>query len=407
MQKFRNSFTSKQGVDYTRTFTGRIINVNFTNWTVDVRSQFDRHFFLGIQIGSPYLHFNNGEGISVFPDVGAMCVVTVPGDSAPPFVSSFIMPHEAVNTSSAQAPLGTTSTGDAPDNATNLTYAGGRPTPNSGDIFIRTRDNNFIYLHRGGVLQIGATELAQRIYLPLRNMIMDVSQNYTHTNVGGTMLWGIQEGQSTQLPSQWIHTFRVFAADQYADIRVVAGKVQSPLAEPSGDAGETLNLQQLGIGNDDKKNPIIYEVTVSPKGFVAESGNTADANTSKQQVFRFFFDRAGGTFLRAQASLLVSAKKKMFLHSTDTMTLKGEKDIFVTANKGFTLDGGDFANFKGKVIRMNGGTMPVARQGDMCRIMLPTAMVSGTLSGAPFTGVMTIVTPLFGTIISGNNGVLA
>ncbi len=407
MNRFRNSFTAQQGLSRTDVVTGRIVNTNYTTWTVDVRAQYDRRFYFGIQVGSPYLHYNRGEGIFAFPEVGAMCAVTLPSDSAPPFVSSYLMPHEAIDTSSTQAPLGTSPTGDQPDTATSITYAGGRPTPKGGDIFLRTRDGNFVILHRGGVLQIGSTELAQRIYLPLRNHVMDVSQNYSHHNTGGTILWGIQEGQSSNLPSQWIHTFRVFGNDQFADIRIVAGKVHSPVPEPSGGAGETLNLQQLGIGTDDKNSPIIYEVTVAPKGFNTESGETSSGDVPKQTVFRFFFDRAGGTFLRAAGSLLVSSKKKMFLHGTDTMTVQGEKDVNVKAKKGLELDGGDFANIKGNVVRVNGGTQPVARQGDMTRTLLPTASVTGTLGGSPFTGVLTILTPLYGTIISGNNGFLA
>lgn len=407
MERFRNSFTQRQGTDAAKIVTGRIVNTNLVNWTVDVRSQFDRHWFFGIQVGSPYAHYNRGEGISVFPEVGAMCAVTIPSDSAPPFVSSFLMPHETIDAASADAPLGTNSLGDAPGNAFTATFAGGRPRAKPGDITLRTRDGNFVVLHRGGVLQIGSTELAQRMYLPLRNHVMDVSENFSHHNAGGTILWGIQEGQSSELPAQWIHTFRVFANDQQADIRIVAGKVHSPVPEPSGDAGETLNLQKLEIGTD-KNNPIIYEVTVAPKGFNPESGDVVNQDVRKQTVLRFFFDRRGGTFLRVAGSLLIACKKKMYLHGTDEMTVQGENNINVLAKKGIDIHGGTYTHIKGDVVRLAGGSLPVARQGDMCRIMLPTAIVNGTLNGQPLVGgVLTITSPLYGTIVGGNSRVLA
>jgi hypothetical protein len=270
---------------------------------------------------------------------------------------------------------------------------------------LRTRDNNFVVLHRGGVLQIGATELAQRIYLPLRNHVLDFSQNYSHHNAGGSELWGIQEGPSEDLPTQFIQTFRVFANDRYADIRIAAGKVHAPVQEPPGEIGETLNLQKLEIGTD-KNNPIIYEVVVSPKGFDPESGETS-GDIRKQTVLRYFFDRRGGTFLRCVGNVLLSFKKKLLIHGSDEMSFEGEKNINIVAKTGIDINGGTYSHLKGDIVRLGSGSMPVARQGDMCRLMMPVASITGTMAGSPFTGLLTIASPLYGTIISGNRKVLA
>jgi hypothetical protein len=45
----------------------------------------------------------------------------------------------------------------------------------------------------------------------------------------------------------------------------------------------------------------------------------------------------------------------------------------------------------------------------MTRMMLPTAMVNGTLNGQSARSAvsLTFITPLYGSIISGNSGVLA
>ncbi len=404
--RFRNSFTNKAGHDQTRVVSGRIVNINLVNWTVDVRAQFDRHFYYGIQVGSPYMHFNRGEGLSIFPEVGACCAVTIPSDSSPPFVSSFLMPHELVNGGTDDAPLGTESHGAPAKFATSASFSGGRGRAKPGDIQLRTRDNNFITLHRGGVLQIGATELAQRIFLPLRNYILDFSENYAHHNAGGSVLWGIQEGPSKDLPSEFIQTFRVFANDQFADIRVSAGKVHVPVPEPSGDEGEEPNLQKLGIGTD-KNHPIIYEVVVAPKGFNTQSGEVENKDTHKGVVIRYFFDRKGGAFLRAKSSLLISTKKEFMLHATEQITLEGEKNMFIKTETGIDMDGGDYAHVKGKVVRLGSGSQPVARQGDIVRMTIPIASFTGTISGAPATGTVTFMTPVYGNILTGNAQVLA
>src|SRR5438132_880078 len=90
--RFRTSFTSKEGFDSPLLVQCKIANVNLVNWTVDVISTFDRKQYYEVQVASPYLHYNSGEGIYTVPDVGAICILAVPSDSAPPFVLAFIMP---------------------------------------------------------------------------------------------------------------------------------------------------------------------------------------------------------------------------------------------------------------------------------------------------------------------------
>lgn len=53
-----------------------------------------------------------------------------------------------------------------------------------------------------------------------------------------------------------------------------------------------------------------------------------------------------------------------------------------------------------------GGTNPVARLGDQVQVFLPpTLPIAGTLSGAPFTGTITVTNPLSGSITQGSQAV--
>ena len=233
--RFRSSWTQVEGHEPAKIVQGRVMNVNLVKWTIDVAAQFDRKKYFNIQVSSPYLHHSNGEGIYVVPEIGCTAMVCIPSDSAPPFVLCFVMAHQAIDDSSTDAPSGTSSHGTPTPNATDSSFAGGRPVAKLGDIWLRTRDDNFVILHRGGVLQLGATELAQRIYIPLNNQVMDVSENYSHHNAGGAITWGLQDGPSlSQFPCQYQHTMRVFANDQYADIRVSMGNVYTPMGDPDG-----------------------------------------------------------------------------------------------------------------------------------------------------------------------------
>jgi len=397
MKRFpRTSMMHSAELDAAEVVQGRVWNVNLINWTVDIVAQFDQRRYFDVQVSSPYLHSNNGEGVYAMPEVGAACLVCVPSDSSPPFVLAYVMPPEVVNDASApDAPVGTTSHGQPQKYASAASFAGGRPPANLGDIWLRTRDQNFVILHRGGVLQLGATPLAQRIYIPLDNVIHDISGNYAHYNTGGTVSWGVQNGPGiTHAPTQYMQTVRVFADDKFADIRMTAGKVRSPVPEPDGAKGETDAITQFGLGTD--TSPIIYEVAVAKGGFVAENGDLSDPSIRNQTVMRFFFDRAGGTFLRAEGNVLIACHKKLRVKVTDDMTIDCQGNMTVTVGGDVTVTGNS-VNLKGSVVRMGPGQKPVSGVGDLVQVILP------------FTPQPASPTPLVvtGTIQTGTSQVLA
>lgn len=413
--RFRTSFTHKEGFEAAQIVQCKVVNTNLVNWTVDCISQFDRKRYFEIQVSAPYVHHNNGEGIYTVPEIGAVCMVCLPSDSSPPFVLSFIMPYTFVNSGTADAPMGTQSHGAPQQFATDAAFDGGRGLGKPGDIMMRTRDNNFVILHRGGVLQIGATELAQRIYIPLNNLITDISENYAHHNTSGSITWGLQDGPSQEnFPSQYMHTFRVFANDAAADIRVLAGNVRTPIGEPGEGAGDQTDLDKLEIGND-KDEPIIYEVAVAKKGFNAPSGDAADTSTSKNTVLRFFFDRKGGAFLRCKSSLLITTKKKLKIKVAEDMTIEA-KSLNLVFKSGADINGGAYTHVKGDIVRLGAGGQAVARQGDIVTVVLPPGIIpiAGIIggppgpaaAGAPVTGFI-MGGQVVGTITSGNPAVLA
>lgn len=411
----------KAGQDPARVVQCRVTDVNLVNWTVDVISQFDRYYYRDIQVGALYLHYNQGEGAYVTPDIGAVCMVTIPSDTSPPYVSSFLAPMESAGEpgsseetvvtsifgedekSSDDAPAGTRSRGgDVPYPQVDARFNAGRPPAKPGDIVLRGRDGNFAILHRGGVLQVGSTELAQRFYIPLANKILDISGNYEHMNTGGGVRWGIQEGPSpTNPPTNYVGTFRVFADDQFCDVRIVKGHVTSPVGEPDGDDGARDDLQTMGIGQD----IIVYEIDLAQGGFHAGSGDLVDPSVRNRTKFRYFFDRSGNVFLRAEGAALLHVKGPLKVKAQRLEAHLAE-DAYISAPKGLVLDGGTMAELRADVVRLQAGTSPVARVGDQVQLLAPTAQVTGTLNGSAFTGVITFTTPIPGVILSGNPNLL-
>ncbi len=380
--RFRTSFTHTEGNVPAFLMEGKVVNINMVNWTVDVASSFDKKRYFDVQVGSPYMHWDNGEGIYIMPEVGAKCIICLPSDSSPPFVAAFVMPFENVDAASDDAPKGTTSKANANGTSSGASFAGGRPRAKPGDIWLRTRDDNFIILHRGGTVQIGANELAQRIYIPLNNYIMDISDNYVHHNQCGSMYWGLQATPTKdKFPTEFMQTFRVFANDKYAEVRVKAGKVDDPV---TGTIDKDASLKQ-----------VVYEIVVAPQGFDPETGSTKDA---KALVMRFAFDKEGNALLGGTGELAVYYKKKITFRTDDSFNVQAGKEITMKASTGAIIDGGSHAHVKGGTVKLGPGATPVALQGSMVQVSIPYIPV-------PVPGSPPLV--LFGTIVTGQPTVLA
>lgn len=401
--EFRSSFTTPEGLGKTNIFMGRVVNVDLVNYTVDVFSQFDQIRLLNIPVGSPYSHPNRGDGFTAVPEVGSKCAVCWPGDSSPPFVLAFVMPHETLPLSGEEeeAPAGTESRGSTNQAPTTASFAGGRARGKPGDMFVRGRDGNFIVLHRGGVLQIGANELAQRVYIPLNNLIMDFAENYALHNAGGSINWGIQEGEGdSKNPTEFKQTFRVYANDQYADIRAAVGRVHDPVPETDKDA--ITDAQRTGLGQTE---PIVYELTLARNAFKAEDGSLLPA-TGNLVKLRFVFDRAGNTFARFDGNVGILCKKRLRLRVKEEMEIFADSTFAMNVASDAKMTVGGNFEVTAAVMRINGGDKPAAHVGSLVSVTLPPTllMVAPTPTGyAPIPPGLNVTT---GVVTSGKSNLL-
>lgn len=397
---FRTSFTQPEGAVGAHIHEGQVVDVNLVNWTVDVITKYDQKYYLNVQVSSPYMHFNRGEGFFAMPDVGAKCHVCVPSDGPPPYVLDFIMPQETIDGTSDDAPDGTDgSKGGVTQSATAASFAGGRKRAKPGDIGITGRDGQFVILHRGGVLQIGSTSLAQRIYIPLQNLITDISQNYRHYNTGGSVNWFVANGESSSNPPTVCrHTYQLLANDEKATVRVAIGKLSDVITEP--DEQTRSDIQQLGVGTD---QPVVCEVVVAPDSIDAKSGDLTDA-TRGASVLRYFFDKSGNTLLRTSGSVVVRVGKRLRVRATENVELFGAKDFTFEFEGVGRLQATGGLDLAGKVIRLNGGTRPVATVGSLVSVVL-TAPVNIVTTAGP--GTIQVGATMTGIIQNGVPNILA
>jgi hypothetical protein len=151
---------------------GRVVDVNMSSYTITVATEYTKKPLTDISFAVPYCHSYNGEGIYFMPEVGSLCWICEPSDGSMPFVLAW-SPSQDENDFRAR-----------------------RQDLNPGDIYLGTRDGNQLWLRRGGVVQIGATGLCQRIFLPVNNTINDFCENYNLQTLGGSLNWNIVRSEN-------------------------------------------------------------------------------------------------------------------------------------------------------------------------------------------------------------------
>lgn len=245
---------------------GRVINVNTKRWTADVRTETSQSLFLDMQWGNPYLHFSQGEGIYAMPEVGAKCMVCRPSD-APPFIMCFTTTFERNLSASAeesQAERGRQE-GQEESNA-NVSYAAGRPDLQQGDIMLRGRDGNQIWLRRGGVVEIGSTAVSKRIYIPLLNYIRDFCENYSLMTFGGDMSWTVERVENDPAgvaKALFKIAAKESAQDEKATIALQMGEVSDENRFSITVAPDAIDMETLGVDGAAQ-----FELTIDNEGTV-------------------------------------------------------------------------------------------------------------------------------------------
>lgn len=216
--------------------TCRITNVDITRWSVDAVTEHANKQLFDIQVMSPYFHYINGEGVYTVPEVGALCWVCFPssGEFAAPFILGFQAPHDEVNES----------------------FQSGRQSYNPGDIVMRTRDENFIVLRRGGVIQVGATPTCQRMWIPINNLIRDFCENYELNTFGGELIWEVDRPEKSG-DGAALAKFSLLAKQKADDPQYVAEMTVGSHGE-----GEptTMKLVIWSDGTDDRTAQVMLEI---------------------------------------------------------------------------------------------------------------------------------------------------
>ncbi len=295
----------------------RVLDVDLSNYTLTVATEFAKKTLSGISFATPYQHFNNGEGIYFLPEVGSLVWMCEPSDGGMPFVLSWAAGQDEGDFRAKKMDL------------------------NPGDIYAGTRDGNFIILRRGGVVQIGGTGLCQRMFLPVNNLIQDFCENYGLHTLGGDLEWStsIPEGTTDgSRPSLLKLKARALANDPNPVATLQIGShendsttILSLSIKASGAQGaqEQINLK---LGND---GSVVWTVQ-------------ADVT----------YNVTGNFNVNATQSIALASQANATLSGQTGATLSSQAQATVSGGTGITLDAPLTA--VSHLMTVGGGGQPVA-----------------------------------------------
>lgn len=290
----------------------KVLDVNIANWTLSVHTEFTKKPMTDIPFAVPYMHPNNGEGIYFMPEVGSVCWLCEPSDGSKAFVLAWAPPSV-----------------DGPGQ-----FRGHRQDLNPGDIWMGTRDENFLILRRGGVVQIGGTGLCQRMFLPINNTIRDICENYSLQTLGGDLEWSIARQETTtdgHRPALLKLSAREFADD----------------AKP---------IATLEIGSHDGDSNTILSLAIK------ESGEDGAATKISLKVGK-------------DGSVAWEVEKDVVWKIHGKVTVNADGEVQITLGDKFTLDAADKATLKAKGIDIDAKTSPL-------NIKAPTTAIDSSVTVA-------------------------
>jgi hypothetical protein len=334
-------------------FRAQVLNVNTRDYTVDVQYEsypYSNHFDIPWMV--PYLNQNQGEGVAIMPEVGSTVWVCIPSETGK---DAFVLGWTPIQESG--------------------TYRAGRELLNPGDFHFKTRDGNFLFLRRGGIVQIGATPVCQRLFIPIRNIIRDFAENYELTTPAGDLTWEVSRAEDNGDG----HQACLFSLEckEFSD-------------DPNDNPLAVLKIGSHGDGND-----TILSLETRDKG-----GGSVKTSLTISKAGEIKWTVQGDITLDLKGNVATTIAKKMTVTSTEDMSLESKAVAFLKALEthisggGAALDLAGAASLNGSVVNLGDALFPVmiAHPSMVLWIQAVTALLTGPPNAVAFKGILPPVT---------------
>lgn len=214
--------------------SGKVVDVDVETFSLTVVTEMTQKSFVGLAFATPYQHYANGEGVYFMPEVGSLVWLCWPSDNATrPFIMAW-----------------------APAREDNGSLRSGKMMLNPGDIYLGTRDENFLILRRGGIVQIGGGPLSQRIFMPINNIIKDICENYSLQSLAGDMDWSINRPEASadgKRPALFSLRAKEYADDSGYVALLEMGSSKGNVSENGSHTANAQNILSLVVKASGKK----------------------------------------------------------------------------------------------------------------------------------------------------------
>lgn len=198
-----------------RIIRGKVTAVDKVKWTCSVQGEMDNQQFEGIPIQPTYVN-SEGGGQFFMPETNSVTWLCFPSTDSTPFImGGATVPKQ-------------TDEGDLNEDPND--HRQSRPVLNEGDMLVASSGSARIIVRRGGVVEIGASDSARRIYIPLSNLIQEFSQNWTHETGGGKVSMLCRDNDetygSTRTPTEYQFQWKEFCEDEDPIVDIRMGRIQ-------------------------------------------------------------------------------------------------------------------------------------------------------------------------------------
>ena len=307
----------------------RVIEVQFREYTVTVVTTFTNREFT-VPFATPYTHGNHGGGINFMPEVGSHCYLCIPSDETA-FILGFVqnprnIPKEIRDENNE---LISEVTDSGPD------FSGQRHPLEPGDISLSATGDNFVTLRRGGILQIGSTALAQRIYIPIENTVRDFFQRYQAFSPIGEIEWGHaaltsdDDMSSTRNTPVFVkYNIKAKAQEDTTEgkftVEVRAGTLNDETLDLDLDnehifANENLRGQEWGGDNNTLIDNSVGAISITVY---------SHEESHKKVTYAFQVATDGNLFMKSEASIHLEVSDKLYVKADGGVTIEfgGDSD---------------------------------------------------------------------------------
>lgn len=161
---------------------GVVEAVDTTHYTCIVRTEHGLHYDVPI---TPVFLSPNGQGMWFLPEVGTRVLVGTVGKGTRNEYTFLIGAAFAIDQDPLDVGDDAVNDGETDEDPIEVDFRNNRAIHQPGDIVLSSSDRNFMIMRKGGIIELGATQIAKRFYIPLQNVIRDLCQIYEMQNSAG------------------------------------------------------------------------------------------------------------------------------------------------------------------------------------------------------------------------------